>query len=138
MKYFAPGSLCSYSICCYIIISYLYNNQFNVKLYSIEGLKTSCSANFIKSYLIYNIQSNNVKCEIMKSSSNLEILTCFYQTSNSIKAYSYKIDTNNENYQFILKNLMNPLQLKLLEHHYQVIPLNLMHVLLMMIIIIDV
>ena len=32
----------------------------------------------------------------MKSSSDLEILTCFYQTSNSIKAYSYKIDTNNE------------------------------------------
>ena len=82
------------SIFCYIIISYLYNNQFTVQLYSIQGLKTSCSTDFKKSYQIFNIQSNNVKCEIMNPSSDLEILTCFFQTSNSIKAYSYEIDTD--------------------------------------------
>ena len=44
-----------------------------------------------------NIDSDGFSCQLMKISSNEEVLTCFYQSSNEIKASSFRININLNN-----------------------------------------
>ena len=61
----------------------------------------------MKSAYIINVQSENANCQLMQSPSNGEVLTCFYQKNNCIKASSYNIDIVNKKL-VLIYSLENP------------------------------
>ena len=94
---------CNTDSLCYYIIGFINSNKIlNLDLY--ETSLSSCEPNNkVSSLNIINIGSNNINCQIMKSNSYDEILTCFYRNSNSkdILASSFSIDMTSKNFQSI-------------------------------------
>jgi hypothetical protein len=94
---------CNTDSLCYYIIGFINSNKIlNLDLY--ETSLSSCEPNNkVSSLNIINIGSNNINCQIMKSNSYDEILTCFYRNSNSkdIIATSFSIDMTSKNLESI-------------------------------------
>ena len=78
---------------CYYVLGFI-NTEKKLKLLLIENPSGSCSSNIILSIEINNADSSNINCQFMQSSSNGEVLTCFYQSSNEIVASSFKVNIN--------------------------------------------
>lgn len=72
---------------CYYIVGII-NNSNQLILYLYKNPSTYCDSHVNSYIIINNIYSENFSCELMKTSSNQDILTCFYQnqTSNELVA----------------------------------------------------
>ena len=46
--------------------------------------------------VINNVESENINCQLMQTTSGEELLTCFYQTSSKIKSSSFKINIDSK------------------------------------------
>ena len=93
---------CTESLCYYVIGFINSNKILYLDLY--ETSLSNCEPNNkVSSLDINNIGSDNINCQIMKSVSYNEILTCFYRNSNSkdIIATSFSIDMTSKNLQRI-------------------------------------
>ena len=82
---------------CYYLIAIINNsNQMILNLYK-NAYTMNCYNSLINSYTINDIQSENINCDIMQSSSNGEVFTCFYENkSKEIVAINFNIDMNQE------------------------------------------
>ena len=90
---------------CYFIVG-LINSSKQLYLYLYKKRGYNCAINDNEDFFYINdIDSDNFSCQLMKSISNENILTCFYQTENSnqITAHNFKFDfnTNINNYTII-------------------------------------
>ena len=88
---------CTDSLCFYIIGFKDQNKILYLDLY--EKPLFSCEPNIkVSSHIISDIGSDNINCQIMKSDTNGEVLTCFYRKNNSkdIIATSFSIDMINK------------------------------------------
>ena len=75
---------------CFFIVGFENSSKvLNLLLY--ENTVPSCTSNSVFTVTI-NLDSDNFNCQLMQSPYNEDVLTCFYQTSNEIKASSYKIN----------------------------------------------
>ena len=85
--------------CFYILV---FENSSKVLTFILnQNLVPSCDISSMNSITI-NIDSDSFSCQLMKLPSNEEVLTCFYQSSNEIKASSFRI---NINIMFNIKNM---------------------------------
>ena len=86
---------CTAYICFYVIG--IINSSKNLYLYLYKNPKGFCTSEVVSNLTINNVDSNNLSCKLMQSSSNGKVLTCFYQNSNSkeIIATSLNIDITN-------------------------------------------
>ena len=86
------------TITCFFIVGII-NNQKQIYLY-LNKKKSSVSFidnNPLASLTINNVESENLSCHLMISTSEGEVLTCFYQNdSKEIVTSSFKIDTSNK------------------------------------------
>ena len=85
---------------CFYFVAFAKPNDLNLYLY--KNPNTSCSSQTSNTYKI-KFGSNNIKCLVMTSSSNGDVLTCFYkeEDSNKIKASSFYVNISNiENPEF--------------------------------------
>ena len=86
----------------YFFLGFINNNILNLYLYSHSisngFFSKKCSSSSIASLSINNVDSENFSCQIMKSSSDEEVLTCFYQILDTKKiiASSFSIDISSE------------------------------------------
>ena len=87
---------------CYFIIGFI-NSSKQLYLYLYKKNLYNCEIKNEDSFYINNIDSDNFSCQLMNSSSNEDILTCFYQkeNSNQIIAHNFKFDFNINNYSII-------------------------------------
>ena len=89
---------------CFYVVGVIKTNK-DLVLYLYKNPSTSCSSEAVSTITINNVGSN-LKCEIMITSANEKVLTCFYQDNNSnqIIAKSFNIniqDINNPSMQEI-------------------------------------
>ena len=95
---------CTDSLCYYIklIEDYCIGFKDQNKILYLDLYEKSFSScepnNKISSHIISDIGSDNINCQIMKSDTNGEVLTCFYRKNNSkdIIATSFSIDMINK------------------------------------------
>ena len=59
------------------------------ELFSQYSRDTPCQNNLIFTFNINDVGSENLSCQIMVSSTNGEVLTCFYRNGNSEVALRY-------------------------------------------------
>ena len=77
------------TICFYVVGFENSSNELKLILY--ENTVPSCTSNSIFIETI-NLDSDSFNCQLMRSPYNEDVLTCFYQSSNEIKASSYRIN----------------------------------------------
>ena len=77
---------------CYYILGFI-NSDKKLQLFLMQNPKGVCPSTKMFSVEINNVDSSNINCQFMQSS-NGEVLTCFYQSSNEIVASSFKTNIN--------------------------------------------
>ena len=84
-----------FHFCFYIIGIINSSKQFCLYLY--KNPSYDCASTCVDYYCLNDIGSDNFSCELMKSSWNEDILTCFYQDidSTQIIAHNFNINLNN-------------------------------------------
>lgn len=75
----------------YYSIIGIINSEKELQLFLIRNKFGNCNYEFIFNIGINNADSKNINCQLMKSHSNDEVLTCFHQISNEIIASSFNI-----------------------------------------------
>ena len=83
------GIKCSLGTCYFI--KGIINSDKKLQLFLIKSPSLECKSEIISNIEINNVDSKNINCQLMKSSSNDEVLTCFYQSSNEIIASSFNV-----------------------------------------------
>ena len=82
---------------CYYIVGII-NSSSQLALYLYKNPSSYCDSHVNSNIIINNIDSDNFSCELMKSSSYQDILTCFYkqQNTNQIIAQQFNININTD------------------------------------------
>ena len=83
---------CTLYTCFYVIG--IINSSKKLYLYLYKNTIGYCNSEVISNFTINDVDSNNLSCKLMQSSSNGKVLTCFYQNSiqKEIIATSLSID----------------------------------------------
>ena len=75
----------------YLVLGMIDYTTKKLQLFLIQNQTVDCKITIVFNIGINNVDSNNINCQLMQSSSNGQVLTCFYQSSNEIIASSFNI-----------------------------------------------